>query len=165
MKKIILSACALFTLAACSTVPSGPSVLVLQGSTKTFEEFRHDESYCRDYALQKIGGQSAGKMTEQSTVKNAAISTAVGAASGAAIGRSEGAAIGAGIGLLFGSASGAEYGKKAGNDAQTSYDNAYIQCMYGSGHRVPVPAGMMPTQERQPPPPVSTTPPPPPPQK
>ena len=52
------------------------------------------------------------------------------------------------------------------------YDNSYIQCMYGLGHRVPVPAGMFPPEARPaspapassaPPPPPAGNPPPPPP--
>lgn len=163
MKKTTLAISTVLALTACSTVPNGPSVLVLQGSTKTFEEFRRDEAYCRDYALHQIGGETVGKTSQQTAIKNAAIGTVIGTAAGAAIGKSEGAAIGAGAGLLFGTASGAEYGKQARNDMQSMYDHAYIQCMYGYGHRVPVPSGAMPTQERPLPSPAPTTPPPPPP--
>lgn len=165
MKKTTLSIFILLGLSACATVPNGPSVLVLQGSTKTFEEFRRDEIVCRDYALQQIGGKSVGKTNDETTLKNAAIGTVVGTVAGAAIGKSEGAAVGAGLGLIFGTASGAENGRQARVDSQTMYDNAFIQCMYGSGHRVPMSSSLMPSQERSDlqKPTTSSTPPPPPP--
>jgi uncharacterized protein YcfJ len=148
MKKTALFVFILLGLGACATVPNGPSVLVLQGSTKTFEEFRRDEIVCRDYALQQIGGKTVGKTNDETTLKNAAIGTVVGTVAGAAIGQSDGAAVGAGLGLLFGTAAGAENGRQARTDSQTMYDNAFIQCMYGSGHRVPMSSSSMPSQER-----------------
>jgi len=163
MKKTALFVFILLGLGACATVPNGPSVLVLQGSNKTFEEFRRDEIVCRDYALQQIGGKSVGKTNDETTLKNAAIGTVVGTVAGAAIGKSEGAAVGAGLGLLFGTASGAENGRQARVDSQTMYDNAFIQCMYGSGHRVAMSSSLMPSQERSDLQKPSTTPPPPPP--
>ncbi|MEY3791176.1 MAG: hypothetical protein RLZ09_2012, partial [Pseudomonadota bacterium] len=91
--------------------------------------------------------------------------TAVGAAAGAALGGSNGAAVGAGTGLLFGSVAGADSGRYERGTSQTMYDHAYIQCMYGAGHRVPVPAGMFSTEQRaapKAPPPGAPVPPPPP---
>jgi hypothetical protein len=48
------------------------------------------------------------------------------------------------------------------DEAQQRYDIDYIQCMYGKGHRVPVPTGLMydTRQEWHPPPPPNTPPPP-----
>ena len=89
----------------------------------------------------------------------------LGAAAGAALGGSEGAAVGAGTGLLFGSVAGADSGRYQRGTSQTMYDHAYIQCMYGAGHRVPVPAGMFSTEQRaapKAPPPGASVPPPPP---
>lgn len=121
----------------CATMPSGPSVLVLPGTGKSLNDFRASDFQCRQYAAQQIDG-----MGRDPSVRNAAIGTAVGAVAGAAIGGQQGAGIGAGAGLLVGSASGADAGRSFGYDAQTRYDNAYIQCMYAGGHRVPVPASM-----------------------
>ena len=48
------------------------------------------------------------------------------------------------------------------SDAQGRYDVAYVQCMYASGHRVPVPGGVVlqPDQAPSPPgPPPSSAPP------
>ena len=46
-------------LAACTTLPTGPSVLVLPGSTKTFEQFRIDDAECRQFAHLSVGGRTA----------------------------------------------------------------------------------------------------------
>ncbi|MBC7779710.1 MAG: hypothetical protein H7125_06325, partial [Proteobacteria bacterium] len=63
--------------------------------------------------------------------------TAVGALAGAALGGSNGAAAGAGVGLLFGSVSGADAANRSGYTLQQRYDNAYVQCMYAKGNKVP----------------------------
>ena len=67
---------------------------------------------------------------------------AISALAGAAIGGKDGAAVGAGVGLLFGSAAGADAAQSHNYGSQRQYDNAYIQCMYAKGHKVPVPASM-----------------------
>ena len=86
MRKVASSLGALL-LAACATPPpSGPGILVLPGSGKTFDQFRFDDAECRSYAQSTVGG----KATEQ-------------------------------VGSV-----------------QQHYDNAYTQCMYARGHRVPV---------------------------
>ena len=135
-------------IAGCATAPQGPSVLVLQGSGKSFEQFNRDDVFCRDYAMRQIGGKTAGKTGQDTGVTSAVVGTAVGAAAGAALGGRDGAAVGAGTGLLFGSAAGSESGRYERGTSQTQYDHAYIQCMYGAGHRVPVPAGMFPADAR-----------------
>lgn len=126
-------------LAGCAIAPTGPSVLALPGTGRSFEDFRASDAQCRAYAWQQIGG-----MTQQADpgVRDAVIGTAVGAAAGAAMGGHQGAGIGAGAGLLLGSAVGAGDSRRYGYDAQERYDMAYIQCMYANRHRVPVPASM-----------------------
>lgn len=166
MKKIIVSISSVLILAGCATAPVGPSVLVLQGSSKTFDEFTRDDVACRDYALRQLGGKSPGKTSQESAISNAAIGTAIGAAAGAALGGRDSAAVGAGTGLLIGSVAGSESGRYERSSSQTMYDHAYIQCMYGAGHRVPVPAGMFSTEQKsapKAPPPGAPIPPPPPP--
>ncbi|MEO8409996.1 MAG: YMGG-like glycine zipper-containing protein [Propionivibrio sp.] len=128
---------ALILLAGCASMPTGPSVLVLPGTHRNLGDFRADEIECRQYAAQQISGRA-----EDPAVRNAAIATAVGAVAGAAIGGHQGAGVGAGAGLLVGSAVGAESSNRYGYDSQRQYDNAYIQCMYAKGHRVPVPASL-----------------------
>jgi hypothetical protein len=50
---LILSAA--LTLGACSTVPVGPSVMVLPGAGKTLEGFQLDDVACRQWATQHVG--------------------------------------------------------------------------------------------------------------
>jgi hypothetical protein len=125
-------------LGACATVPTGPSVMALPGTGRSFDQFRADDASCRQYAWQQIGGMSAGQAAANSAVSSAAIGTAIGAVAGAALGGSDGAAVGAGTGLIFGSVAGAGSSQAYGYEAQRRYDHAYVQCMYASGHRVPV---------------------------
>lgn len=170
-------------LASCASIPSGPSVMVLPGSGKSFEQFRTDDYQCRQFAIQQAGGATPNQASAASGVASAAVGTGLGAAAGAAIGGGPGAAIGAGGGLLGGSLVGAGTGSTSGYIAQQRYDMGYIQCMYANGHRVPVSGRIMynsppssgvqnsatqsPSQsgsgQFQPPPPPPGTPPPPPP--
>ena len=75
----------LLLLAGCATVPSGPSVLVLPGSGKTFEQFQADDLVCRQWAAQ-LTGTTPGQASAASTAGGAAVGTVVGAAAGAALG-------------------------------------------------------------------------------
>jgi len=126
-------------LGACTVLPTGPTVMVLPGTGQSIERFRIDEAWCKDDALRQIGGKSAGDARRESALTSAAVGTAIGAVAGAAIGGDgRGAAVGAGVGLLAGSAAGGESGRSSGIGTQQQYDNAYIQCMYAKGHRVPV---------------------------
>ena len=67
----------------CASVPTGPSVMVLPGTGKSFEAFQVDDAVCRQWAAEQTG-TSPGKASTQSTVGGAAIGTVVGAAAGAA---------------------------------------------------------------------------------
>ena len=129
-------------LAGCASVPNGPSQMALPGTGKTFEQFRFDDAQCQAYALQQIGGQTVEKTAEDSAVRSAAIGTAIGAVAGVAIGGRHGAGVGAGTGLIFGSAAGSDASQQSARGSQRRYDNAYIQCMYARGHKVPVSAEM-----------------------
>ena len=42
-------------LTGCATVPSGPSVMVLPGTGKSFEQFQTDDIVCRQWAAQQTG--------------------------------------------------------------------------------------------------------------
>ncbi|HUO43515.1 MAG TPA: YMGG-like glycine zipper-containing protein [Burkholderiales bacterium] len=145
-------------VAGCTSMPSGPSVLVLPGTGKTFDQFRADDYECRQYASMQIGGVSPNQAAADSGVKSAAVGTAIGAAAGAAINGGNGAAVGAGTGLLVGAMAGAGAADVSSYTLQQRYDYGYEQCMYAKGHKVPV-SGMF-TAPRQN---VSRTPPPPPP--
>lgn len=161
----------LLTVAGCTTMPTGPSVMVLPGSGKSFDQFRADDWECRNYALGSVGGRTAGQVAQESGVKSAVVGTAIGAAAGAALGGHEGAGVGAGTGLLIGGLAGTEAAQASGYGLQRRYDVAYVQCMYSKGHQVPVsghiyrPAYSSPYRTLPPgvPPPPPGYPPPPPP--
>src|SRR5438876_7519845 len=128
-------------LGACATVPTGPSVMVLPGSGKSFEEFQGDDGVCRRFAYQQAG-TTPGEAASGSGVASAAVGTLLGAAAGAAIGAAAGnpglgAAAGAGGGLLLGSAAGASGAQYSGSQTQRRYDMAYQQCMYAKGNQIP----------------------------
>ncbi|MBI1285887.1 MAG: hypothetical protein GC183_16405 [Thiobacillus sp.] len=154
-------------VAACTTMPSGPNVMALPGTNKSFDQFRTDDMACRSYALQSIGGVTPSEAATQSGVGTAVVGTAVGAVAGAAIGGQQGAAVGAGTGLLVGGLAGTQTAQVSGYGLQQRYDFSYIQCMYAKGHQVPVygrtyQQSQAPAKIPPPPPPPGTPPPPPP---
>ena len=131
------------SLAACATIPTGPSVMALPGEEKSFDQFRIDDAICRQFAYEQIGGASAQQAGQNAAITSAVVGTALGAAAGAAIGSASGdmgagAAIGAGSGLILGSAAGSSYASGSYYEAQRRYDNAYLQCMYAKGNRIPL---------------------------
>ena len=162
----------LFT--ACATVPVGPSVMVLPGSAKTWEQFQFDDAACRRWAQQQTGTTPADASVG-SGIAGAAVGTVAGAAAGAALGAvggnpGLGAAAGAGGGLLLGTAVGASGGQASGSQVQRRYDIGYQQCMYAKGNQIPGVErsyrGSATTPPPPPPPPPGsgrTVPPPPPP--
>ncbi|WP_133645682.1 hypothetical protein [Paraburkholderia flava] len=155
-------------LGACAIVPTGPSVMALPGTGKTFDQFRADDGSCRQFAFNQVGGVSTNQAATASALGSAAVGTAIGAAAGAAFNGGAGAAVGAGAGLLAGSVFGAGAAQGSAYDVQQRYDYAYLQCMYASGDRIPV-SGRMRTMQSSsgyvntPPPPPPGSPPPPPP--
>lgn len=136
MHHVALTSLAL--LGGCQSVPSGPSVMVLPGQGQGFERFTRDDASCRQFASFQSGNKTPAQASAETGLASAAVGTAVGAASGAAFGGAPGAAIGAGAGLLGGSAVGTGLGYESGIQQQNRYDQAYIQCMYGHGHQVPI---------------------------
>lgn len=146
---LLLAACSILLLAGCVTAPTGPSVTVLPGSGKSFQQFRTDDADCRQYARQQTGG--ADRTGADAGVRSAAVGTVIGAVAGAAIGGHEGAGVGAGAGLVVGSMAGAGAAQSSAYGTQRDYDGAFIQCMYAKGHKVPVSAGMMRSQADAPP--------------
>jgi len=129
-------------LGACVSMPSGPSISSLPGTGRNFDQFRTDESACRRYATDAIAGSSPAQAQANSALTSAAVGTAIGALAGAALGGSQGASTGAGVGLLFGGVAGAGAANSSGHALQQRYDNAYVQCMYAKGHKVPVSGGV-----------------------
>jgi outer membrane lipoprotein SlyB len=157
----LLPAAALTLLGACVSAPTGPSMLVLPGAGKNFDQFRADEYECRQYAQFQAGGTTAEQASVDSGVRSAAIGTAVGAVAGAIIGGHRGAAAGAGTGLIVGSVAGTGAAQGSAYTMQQRYDIGYQQCMYAKGHQVPV-SGRFDNSRR---PGGSYAPPPPPPQQ
>ncbi len=132
----------LLTVSGCATIPTGPSVMVLQPAGKSFEQFQADDAVCKQFAYAQVGGVTGQEAAQKSAVSSAAIDTALGAAAGAAIGSASGnmgagAAIGADSGLLLGSAAGTGYSSGSYYETQRRYDIAYMQCMYAKGNEIP----------------------------
>src|SRR6266540_3094311 len=144
MKKLVaLPVVASLVLASCATVPTGPSVMVIPGSGKSFEEFQTDDAICRQWAVQQSG-----------TPNQAAAQSTAGAAIGAAAGSpATGAAVGAGAGLLGGTMIGAGNSYASSGSAQRRYDVTYMQCMYTKGNQIPVARGSQPARSAPLPPP------------
>jgi hypothetical protein len=153
-------------LGACAVTPTGPSVMALPGTGKTFDQFKADDAQCRQFAYNQIGGAATNQAATNSAVGSAVVGTALGAAAGAAFNGGSGAAVGAGVGLLAGSLFGTSSAQNSAYTAQQRYDYAYTQCMYASGERVPL-SGRVPAFEQgggesaPPPPPPGMQPPPP----
>jgi hypothetical protein len=142
------SAVALLSLTACVTVPSGPSIMSLPGTGKSFDQFRADDLDCRQFASVQAGGPGPNQAATDNAVRNAAAGTAIGAAAGALMDGASGAGVGAGIGLLMGSAIGASTANASAYAVQQRYDIGYTQCMYAKGHKVPVSGRFVAANER-----------------
>lgn len=138
LMKVTALAATAAALAGCVTIPTGPSMMVLPGTSKNFDEFRADDYTCRQFAYDQVGGNTGQRAAEDAGVRSAAVGTLLGAAVGAAANGGTGAAVGAGAGLAMGGLVGTGAAESSGYGAQRRYDNAYMQCMYAKGHRVPV---------------------------
>ncbi|SFO25959.1 hypothetical protein SAMN05216332_10929 [Nitrosospira briensis] len=137
-KLLRLSPLLAISLVACTSIPTGPSMTVLPGSGRSFDQFRHDDYSCREFAHEQTGGSSPDRASISSGATSAAVGAGLGAAAGAAMGGGRGAAIGAGLGLLAGALTGTRAAEASGSTSQQRYDMRYAQCMYGKGHRVPI---------------------------
>jgi hypothetical protein len=127
----------LLLLGACTSMPSGPSVMVLPGTGKNFDQFRGDDMVCRQFAQEQLGS-TPNRVAATSGINSAAVGALLGAAAGAAINGGRGAGVGAGSGLALGGLVGTGTAEGAADTAQRRYDFGYQQCMYAKGHRVPV---------------------------
>ena len=151
----------LLMVGACATIPSGPGVLVLPGTGKSFDQFRADDFECRQYGSAQVGGTTPAQAANDSAARSAAVVTAVGAAAGAVINGGSGAAVGAGVGLLTGALVVTGTGTSSAYNVQQRYDFGYTQCMYAKGHKIPV-SGRFASASSPPPVPYTQPPPPPP---
>lgn len=127
-------------LSGCTSVPTAPTVMVLPGAHKDFNEFQNDSLTCQQYAQRVVA--PAATAAADNAVGSAAVGTALGATAGALIGSASGqpgsgAAVGAGTGLLVGSAVGSDGLYGSSYQMQRSYDIAYMQCMYAKGNQLP----------------------------
>src|SRR5208283_3367521 len=145
-------------LAGCAQTPMGPTVQVMPGPGKTFDQFAADQANCKSYAAGQVQGQA--EAANQQAVGAGVLTTVIGAGLGAAVGGAYGnAGAGAAIGAASGAGMGAAYGASGSSYAQMTiqqqYDNAFSQCMYAKGEQVP---GFAPIAEAPPPPsgPVAT---------
>lgn len=137
----VLATCAV--VAACTTTPPNePSVMVLPGTGRSFEQFRADNDVCKQYAHEQVAGRTPEGTGIVSGVKSAAVGTVLGAAAGAAADGSRGASVGAGAGLALGGLSGAGAAETSGARLQQRYDIGYQQCMYAKGHHIPMAGGL-----------------------
>ncbi len=162
--KPLLAFSGLIFLAACATPPpSGPSVMVLPGSGKSFDQFRYDDFECRQYASSQVGGTTAADAQTNSAIKSAAVGTAVGAAAGGLMGGNSGAGVGAGVGLAAGALAGTDASSRSGYSLQQRYDIGYQQCMYAKGNQIPMAANRYAPRRAAPSAAPSVVPPPPPP--
>jgi uncharacterized protein YcfJ len=135
----VVSLSGIIALAGCAPMPTVPTVMALPGSGKSFDQFRADDATCQQFASQQTGGVSTQQAAASGALGGTAIGTALGAAAGAAFNGRRGAAVGAGAGLLGGSMIGAHMAQSSSTSVQHRYDQAYVQCMYANGERVPVP--------------------------
>jgi hypothetical protein len=163
MKTRTLLVAIALALAGCVTAPTGPNVMVLPGSGKSFDQFRVDDAECRQYAQSSVGGGSPNSAATDSGVKSAAIGTAVGAAAGALAGGNSAAGPGAGIGLVVGALAGTSAANESSYTLQRRYDYGYQQCMYARGHKIPMAPQSARYERSYRAPPASYAPPPPPP--
>lgn len=163
MKRSLLAA-SLLALAGCASAPpSGPSVMVLPGSGKSFDQFRLDDYDCRQFASSQVG-TTADQASSDAGARSAVLGAAVGGLAGAALGGNSNAAVaGAALGTAGGALAGTGSGAASGRTVQQRYDIGYQQCMYAKGNQIPMAAGRYNGHISSPAPRPSTVPPPPPP--
>jgi hypothetical protein len=147
----------------CATVPTGPSVMVLPGTGKSFEQFQADDAVCRSWALQQTGTEP-GTAATRDTLTGAAVGAVVGAGLGAAIRRDQHQGQGGDRRRrrpLGGTAIRASTGQSAGQRRRRYDDLSAVH----AGQQIPAPAAAPPAYlaPLPPPPPAGPPPPPPPP--
>ncbi len=134
----------LAVLGGCAVTPTGPSVMALPGTGKTFDQFQADDGFCRQYAFNQVGGVTANQAATTSALGSAAVGTALGAAAGAAFNGGTGAAGGRGRRPAGRQRFRRKCLSRVGlRGAERRYDYAYLQCMYAHGDRVPMRGRMM----------------------
>lgn len=125
----------------CATAPFGPTVKVMPAPGKPFEMFQKEQTECKDWAFQQMGGQDAVDKANSTAflhgLTGAVLGTAIGAVTGAGFGNAgAGAGIGAGAGMAEGTAVGAGSSARSTKVLQHLYNDAFEQCMYAKGNQV-----------------------------
>lgn len=129
-KAIIIIVC-LLSLSACNTLGGQGEPVIDQYGDPNAGRINQDMSECQSLAGQASGGSSG---TAGQTAIGAGTGALIGAAGGAIVGAFTGnPGLGAGIGAAAGGAGGA---LKQGYGSETSYKQAFANCMAGRGHRV-----------------------------
>lgn len=131
-------AVSVLALAGCATTPSGPNVMALPGSGKSFDQFRYDDFECRQFAHAGVGGGTPNGIATDAGVKSAVVGTAVGAAAGALAGGNSAAGPAAAAGLVVGALAGTGAAQGSSQTLQHRYDIGYQQCMYAKGNKIPM---------------------------
>ncbi len=126
---------AVLAVAGCAPQVVAPTVPVMPGQGKQFDQFAADQTTCEAYANQQVA-----PLTQQANTTGlgtALLGTALGAGLGAAIGGGRGAAIGAASGAVVGTSMGASNSARAGMSIQGQYNMFYAQCMSSKGNAIP----------------------------
>jgi outer membrane lipoprotein SlyB len=126
---------AVIALTACAPTVMAPTIPVMPGANKPFDQFAADQQTCQYYANSQVAPLSA--QANNQAVGSALLTTALGAGLGAAIGGGQGAAIGAASGAVLGGAVGAQGSSLAGMSIQQQFNIFFAQCMYAHGNQVP----------------------------
>ena len=126
---------AVIALTACAPTVMAPTVPVMPGANKPFDQFAADQQTCQGYANAQTAPLS--QQANNQALGSALLTTALGAGLGAAIGGGRGAAIGAASGAVVGGAVGAQGSSIAGMSVQQQFDMYYAQCMASHGDQVP----------------------------
>ena len=140
-------------VSGCAQTPLGPTVQVMPGPGKSFDQFTYDQAGCKQFAEGAVAGQAQNANTRG--IGAAALTTGLAAGLGAAIGGGRGAGIGAASGALGGAGIGGGMSSREQGGIQAQYDNAFAQCMYAKGNMVPGYGPMMVNAPPPPPPPPS----------
>src|SRR5581483_1275466 len=110
---------ALLALSGCAPPVLAPTVPVMPGPNKPFDQFAADQAMCQQYANSQTAPLAA--QANNQAFGSAILGTALGAASGA----------------VLGTGVGANQSAMAGMSLQQQYDVYYAQCMYARGNQVP----------------------------
>jgi uncharacterized protein YcfJ len=137
---------AAIALTGCAPTVMAPTVPVMPGQNKSFDQFAADQQVCQGYANAQTAPLS--QQANNQALGSALLTTALGAGLGAAVGGGRGAAIGAASGAVVGGAVGAQGSSLAGMSIQQQFNIFYSQCMYARGNQVP---GFSPNQYALPP--------------